>query len=269
MSLLSRVALGVAALGGVVRLSGEFQLHDDFNSVGIDREVDRRLDAYVPLVRKTRPILKDKFVSSRTLRNLAETWTAQIDAGKLETIMPAYHGESILEGPKSEAIRTCLALSNRMSELAVRELRTSSKPDQALRDTQTALKLINLVRYGSAETMVSAASYLVKPTFVLEYLNGKVAPEDLRLATATLIPDENDPRVVGMQHVERRQHLQYAIRYGTRQAKIDKSLFLGDLSKNRAHPSIFRAFGPFAKKSGTEAQSFASNAVIARNELQQ
>jgi hypothetical protein len=269
VNLLSRVIAGVAALGGVVRLSGEFKLHDDFNSVGIDREVDRRVDAYVPLVRITRPVIKEKFQSSRKLREVGSIWIAEIEARKIETIMPAFHGESILDGPKADAIRTCLSLSNRLSELAMKESRTQSNPSQAFEDTMCAIKLVNLVRYGSAETMVCAATYLVKPTLVLDSLQSRLPQEKLRLAERELVPDVSDPRVVRMQHLEKAQQLQYAIRYGTQQARLDKNLYLADLALSRPNDSMFRAFGPFARGSGSGAQKFASDSIIARSGLQQ
>lgn len=269
VSLLSRVVLGVVILGGVIRLSGEFHLHDDFNSVGVDKEMDRRLDAYVSLVRITRPLVKQKYPRAVELREVAKIWTDKMATGELETIMPAYHGEPILDGPKADAIRTCFALSNRLSELAVRESEMTASSAQAFADIKKSIQLVNLVRYGSAETMVCAATYLVKPTFVLENLRGKVDETELSALGATLIPKESDAKVVTMAHTERTQLLQYAVRYGSFQAQQDKNLYLADLAIRDPNPSVYRAFGPFAVRNNRAAQSFASMPFIAQNELRQ
>ena len=237
----SKASAVLLAFGGTVHAVDNFRCHDSFFTVVVDSTLDSRVDAYIEPVRISKAKMKDHDRDAVVLRELSEMWINKAKYGKLSQIFPGYFGESLLEGPKGDVFLTCTSLSNKLSECADQEAGVGN-PNACL-DAVRCLELIDIVRYGSYETMFTSTAYLRKPLKILKSNMAKFTPEvKSRLQKVEDIQGREHKTQLLTQLVDH-QKTQYSVRYGKLMAKEDDSSYLTYLKGRRSHIAAEHFFG--------------------------
>ncbi len=210
--------------GGTVHAIGGIRAHDSFFTVVVDSGLDSRVDAYVGLVRTSKKELKGHEHNVVKLREISEKWITQAKQGKISQIYPGYYGESLLDGPKGQIFNMCTSLSNKLTECADQEA-MEGNPAACL-DAVRAIEVINIVRYGSYETMFTSTAYLRKPIKILKSNIAMLTPEvTARLEKAQDVKSREGKTELLTQLVNR-QKVQYTVRYGKVMASDDDTGYL-------------------------------------------
>ena len=238
-----------------MKISEMVELQDNYSPVKIDRELDRRVDAYITVVRSNHSVLQEEYPSAASIRSLGDQWIKGIDSGAIRPIVPAFHGESLMDGPKGEAIRASLnaaAMLSRQAKIAL----DSKRYEVAVGDAERALRILEMVRYGSAETLVVSASYLIRPYAILEASEGHINATRLQQLKNSVVASKSDPRVIDMLNRGKLLKSQYAVRFGDQQTDLDEMMDLGLLRGEIQNSRTAKIFGDFAGV--YRAQKFAS-----------
>ena len=154
---LSKCGALVLLFGGTVRAVDNLRCHDQFSTVVVNSSLDARAAEYVEPIRITKPILKNRLASDDSIRQAGDLWLKLADSGKLPQIYPGYYGESLVDGPKSDIFVTISGIANHLSEIAEKE--NISHDKRAMSDAIRSLALLDIVRFGSYESMLSTSSY--------------------------------------------------------------------------------------------------------------
>lgn len=222
----------VGALGlifvGTVGAVGDIRCHDSFNRVVVNAAMDARADKYVGLIRQTKRAFNKSTTDHASIRALADKWIESSKKGEILQIYPGYYGDSLVEGSKSDIFVTCCSLANRISEIGDKELKSGNGEGRL--DAIRSLELLNIVRFGSFETMITSASYARRPVRTLEaHANQLTKEEKIRLAVAE-DPKTRRWKTSELLQVLRSQKIQYIARYGEVMAKEDDNSYIAMLS---------------------------------------
>ena len=246
---LSRVGAIVLAFGGTVGAVDSIRCHDSFFTVVVDSELDSRVQAYVEPVRITKERIKNHGHDVIVLRSIGEMWISQAAHGKLSQIYPGYYGESLIEGPKAAIFSTCMDVSNRLTECSEKEA-AAGNPEASL-DAVRSIELINIVRFGSYETLFTSGAYLRRPTKLLKPNLKKLTPETLARLEKALDPNVRLAKTELLNQVNKRERNQYAIRYGQAQAREDDLSYASFMNKKGRHIAAEHFYG-FDREIGIE-----------------
>jgi hypothetical protein len=227
--ILSKASAITLVFGGTVHAIGGFRAHDSFFTLVVDSGLDSRVDAYVGLVRDSKKELKGHEHDVVKLRELSERWITQSKQGKITQIYPGYYGESLLDGPKGQIFNTCTSISNKLTECADQEAKEGNPV--ACLDAVRAIELINVIRYGSYETMFTSMAYLRRPFRLLKANKAMFTPEvTVRLEKAQDVKSRENKTELLTQLVNR-QRSQYTVRYGKVMAHEDDSSYVSFLRR--------------------------------------
>ena len=238
---LSRVSAAALLFGGTVHAVETIRCHDSFFTVVVDSSMDSRATAYVNLIRTTKSRLRGHEKDGKVLRELNELWINQSKTGKIAQIYPGYYGESLIEGPKSDIFRTCSDLAIRLTEFSCAKAEAGD-PD-ALLDAIRAIETINIVRFGSYETLFTTSSYLRKPTKLLKLHLDKLPKDLLTRLQKAQDPDERKLKTLQIEQLSKRQRSQYVFRYGAQMAKDDDITYDAFTGKKGRGIAAERFFG--------------------------
>ena len=235
------------AFGGTVHAVDNFRCHDSFFTVVVDTALDSRVDAYVEPVRISKEKMMVHGDDVAVLRNLSEMWIKQAKQGKISQIYPGYFGESLVEGPKGDIFATCATLSNKLSECA--EAEEAVNDPNACLDAVRCIELINIVRYGSYETLFTSTTYLRKPMKLLKSNITKFSPEvKARLQKLEDVQDR-ERKIQMITQLANHQKTQYTVRYGKQMTKEDDAIYMAYLGRKENHQAAEHFFG-FDRKIG-------------------
>jgi hypothetical protein len=214
---------GIALSIGTVTIGAVDQsvLNDQFNTVQIDGKADERVNVYVPLVGKTQSVVGSRFVPAKNLRILADTWIEGSRVGRLQTIVPGYYGENILDGPKGEIIRACTLLSKRLSTLSQEEY-SSGQFTKSAEDAVRSMDVLNIIRFSDQRVYSLTLAFYRKPLLMLN-MSLEQRPElseQLRLRLTKT--NRFQSQIMAMKQHEQNIQTQYAVRYGQRMLNIDQ-----------------------------------------------
>jgi hypothetical protein len=229
-------ALGLifAATVGAV---GDIRCHDSFNRLVVNSAMDARADQYVGLVRQTKRVFKKHQSDPASLREISDKWIKAAQKGEIMQIYPGYYGDSLVEGSKSDIFITCCTLANRVSELGDKELKVGN-PEGRM-DAIRSLELLNIVRFGSFETILTSASYARRPVRTLEAHAKELTAEEKRRLAAAQDPSIRRWKTNELLQVLRSQKIQYVARYGEQMAKEDDNSYIALLSgKGKAKAAL-------------------------------
>jgi hypothetical protein len=125
-------------------------LGDNFEFVGCTEQQQKDISAYRNVVVMTTPLkLRSYRRNPAQIRSLAAEWVKEYKSGKLRPLTPAFLGDSIQDGVKSE-IRLCQSsLYIQMRLLSEREIRAGNL-DQALNDIYACLSVSQVLRGSDA-----------------------------------------------------------------------------------------------------------------------
>ncbi len=125
-------------------------LSDNFEFVGCTEQQQKDIAAYRNVVVMTTPLkLRSYRRNPAQIRSIAAEWVKQHEAGKLKPLTPAFLGDSIQDGVKSE-IRLCeSSLYIQLRLLSEREIRAGNT-DQALKDIYACLGVSQVLRGSDA-----------------------------------------------------------------------------------------------------------------------
>jgi hypothetical protein len=238
---LSKVSAIALAFGGTVRAVDNFRCHDSFFTVVVDSTLDARTSAYVEPIRVTKKGLKGHGSDAKVLRELSEMWIDRAKHGQITQVYPGYYGESLIDGPKGDIFRTCSDVANKLSECAEQEA-LEGDPN-ALLDAVRSIEVINIIRYGSYETIFTSSAYLRKPTKLLRENLDKLTPEIADRLSNAQNPDERNSKLQALEQVVQRQRNQYALRYGAEMTKEDDSTYVSFLRQRGDQIAAERFFG--------------------------
>jgi hypothetical protein len=238
---LSKASILVLVFGGTVRAVDNFRCHDSFFTVVVDSSLDSRTSAYIEPIRITKAKLKDHNNDVKVLRELSEMWISSSKNGKIAQIYPGYYGESLIDGPKGEIFKTCSNLANKLSEIADQEA-TIGDPNAYL-DAVRAIELVNIIRYGTYETIFTSSAYLRRPTKLLKANIEKLTPEVAARLKSAQNPDDRAIKTKLLEQVANKQRTQYALRYGDQMTKEDDSSYVSFIGKPGQHVAAEHFFG--------------------------
>ncbi len=243
----SKASAVLLAFGGTVHAVDNFRCHDSFFTVVVDTALDSRTDAYIEPVRISRERMKGHDHDVVVLRELSEMWINKAKQGKISQVFPGYFGESLIEGPKGDIFLTCTALSSKLTECADQEASVGN-PD-ALLDAVRSLELVDIVRFGSYETLFTSTAYIRKPLKILKANMAKFTPDvKSRLQQVENVQERERKTQLFMQLGDH-QKAQYSVRYGKQMARDDESTYLSYLSNRKTHVAAEHFFG-FDRTSG-------------------
>jgi len=237
---LSKIGGTALVFGGTVSAVDNFRCHDSFYTVVVDSKLDSRTDDYVEPIRLTKQALK-KTANPKCIRDLSEMWIKGSKQGKLSQIYPGYYGESLVEGPKADVFRTCTELSTRLSEIADAEVKGGNS--NGLEDAVRAIEVVNIIRYGSYETLFTSSAYLRKPTKILKDNLDKISPSITARLQRAENPQERAYKTRLLEEVVRRQRNQYALRYGKEMTKEDDTTYVSYIGKKGGQVAAEHFFG--------------------------
>lgn len=240
--------------GGTVRAVDNIRCHDSFFTVVVDETLDKRTSAYVEPIRFTKAKINATTVSPEVIREVSEMWINSAKHGKIAQIYPGYYGESLIDGPKGDIFRTCSEVAIRLSECAAEEARAGN-PD-GLVDAVRAIEVINIVRYGSHETLFTTNAYLRKPFKILREHLDKLSPELLARLRKAQNPKEREYKAQLLQQISARQRNQYSLRYGPAMTSQDDSTYIAYIGRKGGNIAAEHFFG-FDKEIGDTPQKKA------------
>ena len=238
---LSRVGAIVLAFGGTVGAVDTIRCHDSFFTVVVDSALDARVRSYIEPVRMTKEKIKGHEHDAVVLRSISEMWISQASHGRLSQIYPGYYGESLIEGPKAAIFSTCMDISNKLAECAEKEV-AEGKPEASL-DAVRCIELINIVRFGSYETLFTSSAYLRRPTKILKSNLANLTPETLVRLENAQDPVARDTKTAQLSQVNLRERNQYAIRYGQAQTREDDLSYVSFMRKKGKHIAAEHFYG--------------------------
>ena len=238
---LSKAGTLALVFGGTVRAVDNFRCHDSFFTVVVDSTLDSRTSDYIEPIKITKAKLKDHKNDLKVVRELSEMWISYSKQGKISQIYPGYYGESLIDGPKGEIFKTCSNLANKLSEFAERESEKGD-PDGCL-DAVRAIELVNIVRYGSYETMFTSSAYLRRPTKILKANIEKLSPAVVARLKSAQNPNERATKTKLLEQVANKQRSQYTLRYGVQMTKEDDSSYVSFIGKPGQHIAAEHFFG--------------------------
>jgi hypothetical protein len=238
---LSKVGAIALVFGGTVRAVDNFRLHDSFFTVVVDSTLDSRVNDYVKPIGISKARLKGHDKDIKTLRSLSQMWLDEKQSGRISQIYPGYYGESLIEGPKGDIFSTCTQLSNKLSECADLEIAKGDR--NGLSDAVLAIEMINIVRYGSYETLFTSNAYLRRPTTLLKAHWDKVPTELRQRLAKAQDPDERVYRTHLLEQVANHQKVQYSIRYGKEMTREDDNSYTAFLKRKDNSVAAEHFFG--------------------------
>ncbi len=238
---LSKAGTLALVFGGTVRAVDNFRCHDSFFTVVVDTTLDSRTSDYIEPIKITKAKLKDHNNDVKVVRELSEMWISRSKQGKLAQIYPGYYGESLIDGPKGEIFKTCSNLANKLSEYAEQE--SVNGDSNAYLDAVRAIELVNIIRYGSYETMFTSSAYLRKPTKILKANIEKLSPAIATRLKSAQNPDERATKTKLLEQVANKQRTQYSLRYGVQMTKEDDCSYVSFLGKPGQHVAAEHFFG--------------------------
>lgn len=240
-ALLPKVGAFGLLFGGTVSAVDKFGFHDSFNPVVVDPKLDARTEAYIGVVRMTKRDLKAYRGNPAKLRQTAERWITRANEGKLPQIYPGYFGESMTEGPKGEIFTTCANLANTLSDLAEKESKAGDP--NAMLDAVRAVELINIIRYGSFDTLFAGSSYLRRPLKTLKPNLSKLSPATLARLQKTQDINTRDIKIQMLNQVLQHLKTQYVARYGEEMASLDDSGYTHFIGKGGKQVAASHFYG--------------------------
>jgi hypothetical protein len=209
---LSKGGALILLFGGTVGAVDNLKCHDRFSTVIVNTALDARAKNYVQPIRVTKPIIQDRYATGESLRAAGDLWIGLADAGKLPQVYPGYYGESLVDGPKSDIFGIVTGLANRLSDMAENERRLNNK--HAMSDAIRAIALIDIVRFGSDESMFSSSAYIRRPLRLLKQGLGILTPEEKLRILKVQDPRLREQKTRQLAEVTRHLRVQYATRYG-------------------------------------------------------
>ena len=227
--------------GGTVSAVDNIRCHDSFMTVVVDNALDSRVKDYVEPIKATKRFVRDRTISRETLRRLSDLWIGLARKGKISQVYPGYYGESLIDGPKSDIFMTCTGLANRISEIA--EIEDYEQDKNAMSDAIRSIELIDIVRFGSYESLFTASGYLRRPLKTLRPNLDSLSPEErTRLARV----QNTKTREYKIQLLEERVHhlrVQYATRYGDDMTKQDDPTYKVFATRTESHLAAEHFYG--------------------------
>lgn len=151
-TLLLPAALLMAVTGGFGYAIQQQSLDDHFNPIMIDPEVDRRINAFVPLVRELSTIHTYDPAARAEVRQAGIHWAKQYRTGNLKPLYQAYFAEDTTDGPHTEiflaSIRAIAGLE-RDAWLALNERNLKL----AVSSARNAIDIANSLKYGDIDRL--------------------------------------------------------------------------------------------------------------------
>lgn len=196
-----------------------------------------RMNQYVPVIRETRPVLARPPSSllmdghNDRIRRTGELWAQAADDRVLGPIHPAFYGDSIREGAKSEIFAARGTLVSYLSTLGRWE-DAAGNVERALNDYLLALRVANVGKFSDLEAVASSNLQQRGPLESLGALVPAMSPAQKRFVEEQLTrhrkaQKSTDPLAVRA----RRQYAVYAELKGRQILPIQEAENLGPSAK--------------------------------------
>ncbi|MGV3618970.1 MAG: hypothetical protein ACO1SV_26890 [Fimbriimonas sp.] len=145
-----------------------------------DYELDRRMDAYLPVVKLTEPhILQSGKVDEREATRLAEAWIAAAESGELKPLHLESLSESINDGAQGQIMAAQRAVANTLMVRGERRIRAGEFRTGA-EDLIAAAKVYRPTQYSDVESATLTALQLRRALTSLRVAAEAMGPEERR-----------------------------------------------------------------------------------------
>ncbi|HVL40309.1 MAG TPA: hypothetical protein VM328_13040 [Fimbriimonadaceae bacterium] len=179
----------------------------------VPREHDR-VTAYVDIMRRSKPLLALNLGSHHpehdpAIVELAREWIRQAEAGKLESLHPAFHGDTMREGVKSDILSSKCRLTSYLVSIG-RRLHGKGRAEEAAGAFILALRMGEVAKYSDLTT-VSASNLQQRAALEhLETLLPELDPQQLEPVRQALADHEaRQKRIEPIVLLVRRQYATY------------------------------------------------------------
>lgn len=145
-----------------------------------DPELDRRIDAYLPVVRLTEPyILQSGKVEERQATRLGQAWIKAAEAGELLPLHLDSLSESINDGAPGQIMAAQRAVGNTLMVRGEKRIRNGDFRAGA-EDLIAAAKVYRPTQYSDVETATLTALQVRRALTSLRIAAERLGPEDRR-----------------------------------------------------------------------------------------
>jgi hypothetical protein len=176
----------------------------DFDRMIVDQETDRRITAYIPIVRTTEGLLSDKHATDAQVRRTAEEWIKQAKSGKLQALRAEATDDSIHLGIKGQILSAAKGLSSLLVHQADREIETGQY-GLAATDLLKAANLVEPLRYSDLTSVAVVGNHQRRLLKRLNQIWDRVPAQEKSALKATLHDIKPQPdQFTAVVHQERR-----------------------------------------------------------------
>lgn len=157
-----------------------------------DPELDRRIDAYMPVVMETKPHLDATGrVREAEADRLANRWIEETEAGKLKSLRPLMVGDSVLEGTTGQILKIQRGLSNTLMLRGERRVR-EGEARQGAEDVIAAARVLRSTQYSDLETATLVGLQVRRSLMVLGKAASRMDADDRKWLSQAILPLRTD-----------------------------------------------------------------------------
>lgn len=161
-----------------------------------DPELDRRIDAYMPVVVATQPYMdRTGKVDERQADRLAQHWIVEMEAGRLKSLRPLILGDAVLEGTTGQIIKVQSALANTLMLRGERRVRQGELRAGA-EDLIRASRIFRSTQYSDFQTTTLVGLQVRRALNMLERVDKEMSPQDQVWLKDAVLPLRSDPRLL-------------------------------------------------------------------------
>lgn len=149
---------------------------DDFTFSLVNKDVDQRIDAYIPVMRKSYPAnAMSETVSPEDARRIAPIWVAAADQGQLKPIPLVRYAQSTFDGASGQILRTAGRITQTLESAATREA-ARGETELAVSDALGALRVNRIIEYSDGATVSLGSVHRRRMFKVIASVAPKLSP---------------------------------------------------------------------------------------------
>lgn len=157
-----------------------------------DPELDRRIEAYMPVVMATKPYLESNGkVKDSEASRLADLWIKQTEEGKLKALRPLMVGDAVMEGTTGQILKVQWGL---VSTLMVRGEREAKRGDarRGAEDLILAARVLRPTQYSDPQVATLAGLQLRRALSALTKAAERMDSDDRTWLSQAVVPLKAD-----------------------------------------------------------------------------
>lgn len=157
-----------------------------------DPELDRRIDAYMPVIKETRPYFDGGArVSEAEATRLGNLWVAETEAGKLKSLRPLILGDAVLEGTTGQIIKIQCGLANTLMIRGERRVREGEIRAGA-EDLILAARVYRPTQYSDLQTATLVGLQVRRSLSMLDRAARQMTPSERVWLREAILPLRTD-----------------------------------------------------------------------------